>query len=143
VTVSAPTVVRRDAAEGQPAHPDQRLHHLIDFGTALDAIAGAFSARMDEFDRVDGAGPDKFLTLGAHVYDSMAWTLDRYLTSERGRLRAENQNVLRSFSADLKRLAAGKHAYINRPWPDFWADGRKISRDLSAHVAHLGSMRKW
>src|SRR3989442_9084149 len=53
-------------------HPDPRLLAPIDFGSTLSAIAAAFAARMDEFDAILGAGPDKFLDLGRHHYDSAA-----------------------------------------------------------------------
>ncbi len=127
-----------DSAKKQ--HPDARLRRLIDFGSTLAEIADGFTKRMDEFDAIDGAGPDKFLDLGAHVYTSAATCLDRFLTYSAGNLTPENRRVLENYSTRLKQLAAASHDYVKKPFPQLWKDGRKISDDLSAQVAHLSRL---
>ncbi len=58
---------------GVTRNPDTRLSNRIDFGTTLEEIATRFTAQMDAFDTM----PDKYLALAAHVYDSVAMSLDR------------------------------------------------------------------
>jgi len=120
-------------------HPDSRLHKPIDFGTTLEDIACGFAARMDEFDTIGGLGRDKFYALGAHVYDSVATCIDRFLTFSAAGISEENRAVLERLSSRLKQLAASAPEYT-KPFPQYWADGRAISDDLSAHVTH---MKKW
>ena len=45
-------------------HPDPRLREVTDFGTRLEDISSGFSSRLDQFDAIDGSGPDKFLESG-------------------------------------------------------------------------------
>ena len=123
-------------------HADPRLREPIDFGTTLDRIADGFAARMDQFDAIDGCTQDKFLRLGAHVYNSVAMCLDRYLTFSAAGISAENRNVLETISARLKRLAAATSDYLQQPFPKYWADGREISDHLSAHVRFLSQMHR-
>jgi hypothetical protein len=122
-------------------HPDSRLHNPIDFGTTLDQIARGFAARMDEFDAIDGVHADKFYALGAHVYESVAICIDRFLTFSAAGLTEENRNVIERICSRLKRLAS-QLPEPKAPFPQYWADGHEISKDLSAHVALMGKWKK-
>lgn len=119
---------------------DDRLNHPINFGSSFDEIARGFAKRMDEFDALDGGVPDKFRDLGSHVYTSVATCLDRALAYSTAKLFPENRKVLEDLSTRLKQLAAASHDYLEKPFPQYWRDGRKISDDLSAHVAHLNRL---
>ncbi|NQT12650.1 MAG: hypothetical protein HQ582_07875 [Planctomycetes bacterium] len=121
-------------------HVDPRFRQLIDFGSTFTEIGSGFAKRMDEFDAFDGGVPDKFLDLGAHVYTSVATCLDRALAYSTVKVSPENRMVLENLSTRLKQLAAASHDYLKKPFPQYWKDGRKISDDLSAHVAHLSRL---
>jgi hypothetical protein len=121
------------------AHADRRIRQPIDFGTTLSAIARGFADRMKEFAAIDGAGPDKFLDLGAHVYNSVAMCLDRFLAYSASGLDQANREVVRQISAKLKKLAASSDEYLKKGFPYYWDDGDKISDELQAHVTYLKS----
>ena len=90
-------------ARATPLYADQRLNETIDFGASLEEIATKFKARMDEFTAIDGAGPDKFLDLGAHVYACCARSLDMFLANNESA--QEHRGFAQSVSMRLKRLA--------------------------------------
>jgi hypothetical protein len=120
------TAIHRDAGE---------------FGTSLEAIATTFATRMREFgDRPSGR--DKYLALGAKVYDGAAAALDSFIAYSPGSVRPEDRVVVQTISARLKRLAATYEDYTKRPWPDFWNAGHAISRELSDHVEHVNRTGK-
>lgn len=129
-TVGADTPTRAE-------HPDPRLRELLDFGTTLDSISKGFSARMGEFDKVGGAGRDKYLDLGAHVFSSCAMCLDRFLAYSASGMAEQDRVVLERTSSRLKRLAANRSEYHTKPFPQFWADGQEICNDLAAHADYL------
>ena len=130
-----------ESPERQVATPDPRPD-LIDFGMTLPEIVSGFARRMDQFDAIQGAGPEKYLALAAHVYRSAAHSLDRFLAFSAAGITLENRAVLESFSAKLKRLAAKHSEYTSKPFPQFFNEGRIISDDLSAHVVHLGHLKR-
>jgi hypothetical protein len=116
-------------------HADDRLNTVIDFGSSLSEIAEGFMARMDEFNSLDGGGPDKFRDLAAHVYSCVAASLDRYLT--RTRMSPENRAYVGQVSQRLKQLADYGSNYRNSPFSKYWDDGTQIAGELLAHVRHL------
>ena len=85
-------------------HPDPRSCEPIDFGTRLEEISSGFVSRLDQFDAIDGGGPDKFLDFAAHVYNSVAFCLDRFLTFSAAGMTEQNKGVLERISTRLKRL---------------------------------------
>lgn len=111
---------------------DPRLRTRLDFGTTLEEIAVGFAGQMDAFDRM----PDKFLALGAHVYDCVAANLDRYMKVGRPAF-LTTRKLVESVSADLKSLAASRAQYIKLPFPQYWAEGRALSNQLTEHVDYL------
>ncbi|MFM9965660.1 MAG: toll/interleukin-1 receptor domain-containing protein [Planctomycetaceae bacterium] len=118
------------------AHADDRLNKPIDFGSTLPEIAKRFKIRMDEFNAIDGGGPNKFLDLGTHVFTCVAICLDRYATHTA--TTRENRNIAQTLSLKLKRLANYDPKYLSRnPFPKFWADGTEICEELVAHSSHL------
>ena len=118
-------------------HPDPRLRELTDFGARLEEIAAGFAGRLDQFDATDGAGPDTFLDLAAHVYYSAASCLDRFLTFSAAGMTEQNKGTLERISTRLKQLAASSEEYLKRPFPQYWKDGREICDALGAHVRFL------
>ncbi len=120
-------------------HPDPRLRDLIDFGTGLKEISFGFARRLDEFEAIDGAGPDKFLDLGAHVYNSAAFCLDRFLTYSAAGMSEQDKMAVERFGTRLKQLGASAREYLQRPFPQYWKDGREISDALAAHVQFLSN----
>ncbi|WP_425616228.1 hypothetical protein NA78x_006167 [Anatilimnocola sp. NA78] len=122
------------------AQPDERLRTLINFGVTLPEIAKNFQDRMAKFNAI-GAGQDKFLDFGAHVYLSVAFGLDQFLTYSATSLDLPQRRVVESISARLKRLAMEKSDHINR-FTEFWNEGSKIADDLKAHVKFLDSIGK-
>ena len=118
-------------------HPDPRLRGWIEFGTSLEEISDGFARRMDDFDAIDGGGPDKFLDLAAHVYRSVAKSLDRFLTFSSAELSEQDKRVLERISTHLKELWANCGDYLKRPFPQYWTDSRQICDDLRAHVCYL------
>src|SRR5205814_7116487 len=94
----------------------------INFGTSLASIAAAFDTRMAEFQKIDGGTPDKFLALGAHVYNSCGDCLDRYLSRSGSKLGAQDRDGLDRIIGRLKRLADSYKEYLKtKPFPQFWA----------------------
>lgn len=91
---------------------------------------------MDEYDSLSGAGPKKYLALAAHTYTSVAASIDHVLAYSTGMDRSNRRNI-ESLSSRLKHLASRYPDYGQRPFPEYWAHGREISRDLSAEVAHM------
>jgi hypothetical protein len=120
-------------------HPDPRLRGLIDFGTGIDDITSGFATRLDQFDAIDGAGPDKFLDFGAHVYNSVAFCLDRFLAFSAAGMSEQNKEVLEKISTRLKRLGGSARDYLARPFPQYWKDGREICDALTAHVQFISN----
>jgi hypothetical protein len=110
---------------------DASSREAIDFGNSLEEIARRFTERMDVFDK----DPTKYLAQGAHVYGSVAASLDRFAAYSG--VSAENRVVVEGLSSRLKRLAANYADYIKKPFPEYWSVGREISTDLLAHVTHL------
>jgi hypothetical protein len=118
-------------------HADQRLNETIDFGSSLEEIATNFKRRMDEFNAIEGAGPDKFLDLGAHVYSCCARSLDMFLANNAPA--QEHRAFVQAISMRLKRLADyGPDYFKSNPFPKYWADGTEIADELITHVRHAG-----
>lgn len=116
-------------------HADQRLNETIDFGSSLEEIATNFKRRMDEFNAIDGAVPDKFLDLGAHIYSCCARSLDMFLANDAHA--QEHRAFAQAVSMRLKRLADYDPDYLkHNPFPKYWADGTEIADELIAHVRH-------
>lgn len=119
---------------------DPRLRDLSDFGSSLQEIADGFTARMNAFRAIEGAGSGKFLDLGAHVCNSVAMCLDRFLAYSASGLDHIKRAVIAEISGKLKTLAAASSSYLDTGFPAFWADADKLALQLSAHshyVAHL------
>lgn len=135
---TAPPKIGRELSE----HSDARLRRLIEFGTALEEIASGFAKRMADFDAVDGSNNDKFLDLAAHVYNSVASCLDRYLLFSAAGISEQDKSVLEKISIRLKRLGACPIQYVGGAFTKYWSDGREISEALSAHVQFLGNVRR-
>jgi hypothetical protein len=133
----APDDVREDRSDG-----DLRLRKPIDFGGTLEDISRRFIARMDEFDRLDGYGSDKYLVLAAHVYGSCAASLDRFLRNSANRLKPEDSYAVERIALRLKALAGKCDEYVGKPYPQYWKDGRQISEDLMTHVKHVDRMAR-
>lgn len=127
-----------DACSARPGKQpvDARLRQPIDFGTTLTSIVAAFSARMDEFQKLDGAGPDKFLDLGAHVYNSCADCLDRFLSRSGARVSAQDSAGVDRIIARLRRLADTSADYV-KAFPEFWQGGKEIADDLALRVNRM------
>jgi len=122
-------------AKKRTQHADQRLNEIIDFGSSLQEIATKFKSRMDEFNAIDGSGPDKFLDLAAHVYSCCARSLDIYLGNSS--TTSENHVFAKDASIRLKRLADYGPDYLeNNPFPKYWVDGTEIADELIAHARH-------
>jgi hypothetical protein len=119
---------------------DARLRHPIDFGTTLESISGSFSARMAEFNRIDGATRDKFLALGAHVYSSCAECLDRLLSRSGARMAPQDRDGIDRLIDRLRRLAKASGDYVKR-FPDFWRDGTAIGEELQTRADHVKILR--
>jgi len=130
--------IKSAAEQNAKKHGDQRLNQLLDFGTKLPDIARNFALRMDEFDAIDGVdGTKKFYDLGAHVYSSVAASLDQALAY--AHISSQSRGLLEGVSVKLKRLAANLPDK-NDDFRDYWAAGRRISNEISAHVSHA---EKW
>ncbi len=97
---------------------------------------------MGEFAAIDGGGPDKFLALGAHVYNSVAMCLDRYLTYSAAGLSEAERRPIRELSTRLKHLASSLAECLKKGFPYLWNEGELISRDLSAHTSYLKNVKK-
>ena len=148
-TTSVPGATSGDAMAGLGGQPadigeskfaDERLNTPIDFGSTLSEIAAGFKVRMDEFNAIDGAGPDKYLDLGAHVYSCVASALDRW--SARPDTNPEHRRVIDGMSSRLKELADYGTDYLkNNSFPKFWADGAQICDELLAQVRQMEG--KW
>jgi len=124
-----------DLPHQTPPHTsDSRLSKHIDFGITLDEIATRFTAQMDAFDTM----PDKYLALAAHVYDSVAMSLDRVPSA---RLAPSDRRVIQTISSDLKALASTYADYLKGPFPRYWNEGRALSRQLTEHVKHLSRIQ--
>lgn len=123
-------------------HLDARLRRPIDYGTSLAEISSGFSAQMDDFDAIDGGGPNKFRDLAAHVYNSVAHCLDRFLTFSSAGMSEQDKLVLERISTRLKNLGARSKEYLRKPFPQYWADGREICEALSAHSRFLSGEGK-
>ena len=89
---------------------------------------------MDAFDKM----PDKYLALAAHVYDSVAMSLDRVPSA---RLAPSDRRVIQGISSDLKSLASNYADYIKGPFPRYWNEGRALLRQLDEHVKHLNRLQ--
>jgi len=109
-------------------HPDARLRKPINFGNSLLEIANGFSKRMDEFDRVNGATNDKFLDLGAHVYMSVARSIEHILLLKPYDVHFSVHAAFRDIASRLKNLSDSKS--IER-FSEFWEQGHKISDELN------------
>jgi len=105
------------------------------FGSTLPDIAVRFATRMDEFDAIQGTGPRKYLALGAEVYTAVADSIDRAIPHSG--LKFDHRAQLNDLSTRLKRLAADYKSFVDRPFPEYWQLGRRISDDLSTEVQHL------
>lgn len=133
-SVKAADAPRAARSDSEPADP--RLREPIDFGTTLTSIAAAFAARVDAFEKLDGAGRDKFLSLGAHVYNSCADCLDRFLTRSGSKMRLEDRDGLDRIIARLRRLADSAGNYV-KDFPQFWKDGKEIAEDLAVRLRRM------
>jgi hypothetical protein len=133
-----PTAVIGKSDSATPKrHPDPRLCEPIDFGTCLAEISSGFASRLDQFDAIDGGGPDKFLNLAAHVYNSVAFCLDRFLAFSAAGMSQQNKSVLERISTRLKRLGTNSSGYLKLPFPQYWKDGREICNELAVQVQFL------
>jgi hypothetical protein len=121
--------------------PSPRPHELIDFGTTLEDIANGFSARMEAFARIDSAGGDKYLNMGACVYLSCAECLDRFLAYSAAGIRDQDRRVIERMSGRLKRLAARPSDYLPPKFDQFWDEGHEIAEGLVGHAAYLRQAR--
>jgi hypothetical protein len=120
-------------------HADPRLREPIDFGTTIEDIATAFSARMEEFEKAGFAGPDKFLDLGAHVYLSCANCLDRFLAYSATGMDDQDQRVIEKISGRLKQLASTSSEHLHA-FAQFWEEGYEIANELAGHAGYLKRM---
>lgn len=121
---------------------DSRLREPIHFGSTLESISAGFNEKVVGFEKLDGAGPDKFLDLGAHVCSSCAKCLDRFLTYSAPGLAYEDRVVIERISSRLKILASHSSDYVKRPFPEFWKDQKAIADELAAHVHHLSRVTR-
>jgi hypothetical protein len=123
-----------------PLDADPRLCQPIEFGTNLEQIAKNFDQRMTAFDCI-GMGPDKFLGLGAHTYNCVAFCLDRFLLLSAQGVTDQDRKVIERISTKLKQLAADYGTCLHRI-PAFWAGGREICGELMAHQRFMMQMRR-
>ncbi len=121
--------------------PDERLRQPQDFGSSVEEIASQFIARMDEFDREGGATNNKFLNLGAHVYYSVARSLENVLRTQPYNMDVRMRPQLTEIVQGLRRLADDSSSYVRRPFPDFWNEGRAISNKLSSTIKRFSYPR--
>ncbi len=120
---------------------DSRLHNPIDFGKTLNAISSGFAAQMDLFDAIDGVHPDKFYDLGSHIYGSVATCLDRFLSSSAARYVAgKSAHVFERLSGQPQSSFPFNNLVPKIRSQSIEADGRELSNQLSAQVAHA---QKW
>lgn len=119
---------------------DIRLREVMDFGFTLHDISNGFDSRMTTFRQINGATNDKFLNLGAHVYNSVAFCLDRFLTFHASTMKLQHKMVVSDISARLKHLAASHTDYHRIGFALFWTAGDDIAKNLLAHVTFLKSI---
>jgi hypothetical protein len=109
----------------------------IEFGSTFSEIAAQFHSMMEQLQLL-GAGPHKYLDLGANLYFSVANALDRYLTFSAMALDEPDRAVIASLSANLKRLASNKSQYRSHlPFSEFWRKGQQLAEDLKAHSDYV------
>lgn len=111
---------------------DERLQRPVDFGSSIADIATRFAARMDEFDREDGATNNKFLNLGEHVYRSVARSIEHLLRTQPYDVDVRMRPQLADIILQLRQLADDSSQYLKRPFPEFWKRGRVISNSLKS-----------
>jgi hypothetical protein len=125
--------------ERKETNPDPRMQQPVALGSSLKEISQGFAREMNKFDTIDGMGSHpntKFYALGAHVYNSIAEALDKYLSTTGRTIQPHKREPIENASSRLKRLASYQPK-SDEPFPKYWDDGRKICDDLTAHVAHL------
>ncbi len=111
-----------------PNNPDTRMCAPIDFGNSLQKIAKNFSKRMKEFDRVDGAGTDKFLELGVHVYRSLARSIEHAIVLKPFEIPHNIEALLQEIILRLETISESR---ASDKFSEFWEKGRKISDELN------------
>ena len=121
---------------------DPRMRAPIDFGTDVQTISAGFCKRMDEFDAIDGSGPNKYLDLGAHVFHSVAFCIDRFVRFSSAGIAEQDIAILERISNRLKVLGAASREKLSGGFPQYWKDGRQISNDLNAQVQYLARARR-
>ena len=98
---------------------DERLRGPIDFGSSVGEIALRFSQQMDKFEAEGGATNNRFFALGAHVYRSLAQSIDRMLRSQPYSVDIRSRRELADGVSQLRRLvAADSSSYFKNP-PEF------------------------
>lgn len=115
-------------------HPDARLQQPFDFGNSLPEIADGFSKKMDDFEQQDGAGNDKFLDLGVHVYMSVAQSIDYALVLNSDAVPRAFKPKFKKISSRLEKLSESKSI---DEFSKFWNEGRKISNDLNKLIQKI------
>jgi len=131
-----------ESEESQPAledstnnrFADDRLNQQINFGSTLEEIAVGFKKEMDNFNEIDGSGPDKFLALGAHVYKCVAASIDRSLYELQ--IAPEQKSIFQQISQNLKRLA-NYDQNITANFFEYWKQGTELSNRLLDQVHHV------
>lgn len=111
---------------------DGRLRQPIEFGSSIGEIASQFSQQMDNFDAEGGATNNKFFDLGAHVYRSVARSIEHALQSQPYDIDVRIRQELVEGVGQLRRLAAtGSTSYLRNPL-EFWNQGRACSNSLNS-----------
>lgn len=118
-----------------PNAADKRLREPFALGSSVPEIAASFSTRMDEFDADQGCTCNTFLDLGAHVYRSVARSLERTLRSQPYAIPVQSRPALQAIAARLRELGDAARSYLKRPFPEYWKTGREVSDELNAVVA--------
>lgn len=121
-----------------PDHPDSRLREPIDFGSSLQDIAKNFSKKMKEFARLDGAGIDKFLDLGVHVYRSVARSIEHAIVLRPFDIPHSTQSVLKEIALKLKTVSNSR---TSDKFSEFWEEGHRICEELKAELKELKSKK--
>lgn len=110
---------------------DERLRAPFDVGVDIVEISSRFEARMDNFDKEEGATNNKFLKLAEHTYRSIARAIDLQLHIQPSKIHFSFRRKLEQVVSDLRRLSDDIDLYVRRPFPDYWEKGREISNRLT------------
>lgn len=109
-------------------HPDPRLRQPLELGSSLDEIAKNFSIRMSEFEKIDGATNDRFLSLGFHVYMSAAKAIEHEVLLREYQIPYQTRLKYKAIAKELEDLANSRSI---ENFTSFFEKGVELSEKLN------------